>query len=459
MTSEGEEQFPFHQHVRSERAGEVFKPQDSSRSLRNLPTKLQLPTELQWRVMDFCADRATLWQLMHTSSGLRAEASKRFWADPHTYYHIEAPWLIDGGWPGNTGSDMTFLTHVENIEIEYGIEADALFRPRGENGPGDIEYDLVSSFWRTLKQRCPSVRRVVFNQTWHTRLQARRDVMSGGDLEGPLWLSACLKVLAPLTPPDVEVFAFVLTSAIYNANDPHGANGQLAPPRSDRTLYQYKTQKLSEEYEQRLSQQGTVRSPTRRSRSRWEESGQPLNYRAVLVPFKHFRGPVGTFEHLRYANERICSQRLGLGAVMIAALARHHSNDNKETPFACPMPYCTPPGFGCAQDWIVHAARTHANDLLSPRYQYRFDRWPSEIRPVYMQRKIEIFMKSQKIDLELKRLRRVWDEGDGQNRKDIEAAWMEQLESDEDWETGKLARESLLWTRFASRMRMWKRED
>jgi hypothetical protein len=86
MTSEGEEQFPFHQHVRSERAGEVFKPQDSSRSLRNLPTKLQLPTELQWRVMDFCADRATLWQLMHTSSGLRAEASKRFWADPHTYY-------------------------------------------------------------------------------------------------------------------------------------------------------------------------------------------------------------------------------------------------------------------------------------------------------------------------------------------------------------------------------------
>jgi hypothetical protein len=213
LTSEGEERTPFNQHVQRKSAGEGPPSQGLLPSLGNLPPTLKLPTELQWRIMDFCTDPATLWQFMHTSRELRTEASKRFWADPHTYYLIEAPWLIDGGGPGHTGYDMAFLTHVQNIEVEYSIDADALLRPRGENGLGSLMNNhLIVSFWSSLKQRCPSVRRVVFNQTWHTRLQSR------GDSEKPTWISLCLKVLIGIAPPEVEVSAFVLSSAIHNGS-------------------------------------------------------------------------------------------------------------------------------------------------------------------------------------------------------------------------------------------------
>jgi hypothetical protein len=55
---------------------------------------------------------------MHTSSKFRTEASKLFWGKGDAYFLVEAQWLLNKAYPGQSFWDMAFLTNVQNIEIE-----------------------------------------------------------------------------------------------------------------------------------------------------------------------------------------------------------------------------------------------------------------------------------------------------------------------------------------------------
>jgi hypothetical protein len=109
-TVEGELQMPFSRFVRSTEPtrspGVTFTP------------FLQLPTELQFRVIGFC-DAPTLYQLMHTSRNTRLEARKLFITNPDAWYCVDADWISRGCYPGNTSYDMQFLPLVEQLEVQF----------------------------------------------------------------------------------------------------------------------------------------------------------------------------------------------------------------------------------------------------------------------------------------------------------------------------------------------------
>lgn len=49
-------------------------------------------------------------------------------------------------------------------------------------------------------------------------------------------------------------------------------------------------------------------------------------------------------------------------------------------------------------------------------------------------------------------IKAAWNEREGHKQKEIERGWMEQLDNDKAWNTGKTARESKLWTHFSQQM-------
>ena len=117
MTLEGEERIPFSLYVQPDSAAAGSSCQATSFVCFNA-----LPDELKLRILSFCS-ASTLFQLMRVSSGLRTEASKLFWAHPNAYFLVEAQWLLDGGYPGYTHSDLAFLANVQNVQVDYRVGA------------------------------------------------------------------------------------------------------------------------------------------------------------------------------------------------------------------------------------------------------------------------------------------------------------------------------------------------
>lgn len=111
---------------------------------------------------------------MKVSSTLRTEASKLFWANTEAYVLIEAQWLLEGGYPGYTHSDLGFLAHVQNVEVDYWQGIDDRICPLHEDGTVEVQQDQITNFWESLVKRCPRAKRVIVNQCW-TSLQARKE--------------------------------------------------------------------------------------------------------------------------------------------------------------------------------------------------------------------------------------------------------------------------------------------
>ena len=85
---------------------------------RNSVDIYQTSEEIQLHILAMCST-STLFQLMHVSSKLRIEVSKLFWAKGDAYFLAEAQWLLDEAYSGHSFWDMDFLTHVQNLEVEY----------------------------------------------------------------------------------------------------------------------------------------------------------------------------------------------------------------------------------------------------------------------------------------------------------------------------------------------------
>ncbi|KAL1601574.1 hypothetical protein SLS60_006489 [Paraconiothyrium brasiliense] len=308
---------------------------------------------------------------------------------------------------------MSFLSKVQNIEIDYTVDADSHIEPRGDTSSTQSSDDLLKSFWEVLEKLFPNVRRVVLYQT-----SARNICFKSKGL------SVCLLRLWKACPPSVEATAFVA----WAAGGPVFRRGRIRANGESMTI---------ERSLYRLSDKGAL-----------EKVASRRKYQTVMIPMRTLDGPIGRFEKAKFIDERIQLQRRGLGVTMIEALDRHHFDDGGPGPFDCPMRYCrehfTEPG-----QWTFHAALEHVNDLIPGR---QFDGWPEEFRQMFRRRHIELYRLKEKNDINVKRIQREWDDADDDKRKEIKEAWMEQLSNDPDWDTGVPAEDSSLWKRFESWM-------
>jgi hypothetical protein len=415
LTSEGAERVPFYQHLHRTDAHNSAAVRSPEPKLVDLSPELQLPPELHLRVLEFCSDQKTLFQLMHTSPFLRAEASKTFWAEPQTYYSVDASWLLTGGHPGYTGYNMSFLPFVQNIEIDYGVSCDSIIAPRGHNNSSKPMEDVVESFWKALQERFASVKRVVLYQT------SARD---------PLQVSTNVTRLLKACPSSIHATVLITSSSmdiVFIRGRILNASNFSLGTHIKKALY-------------RLSDNGDM-----------EKLATRRTYQTVLIPMRTFNGPVGQFEKARFVDERTECQRRGLGATMIEALDRYHFDKDGPGSFDCPMRYCGD-RFTQSGQWTLHAALGHVNDLIPGR---QFEGWPEELQQELRRRQIKLFRLKEENAMCMKRIQQEWHDAGDDERMEIKGAWMEQLRNDPDWDTGVPAEDSSLWKRFESRMKKW----
>jgi hypothetical protein len=404
MTIDGEVRIPFHSYVGSEKT-----PPSTLSQTALLSDFSQLSTELQLRVLDLCS-APTLWQMMQTPM-FRIEAAKRFWAEPDTYYLVEAHWLLGGGHSGYTCYDLSFMAYVQNVEIEYDRLSDEKIAPIPDEVL-ELNYDKAREFWRTFRMRFPRAKRVVINKNWES-LPIRHPN------DEPIACS--LKVLVETCPIDLDISAFVLVG-------PSLRDGWWTKvPRAkdyQRVLY-------------RLADDGEWRKVT--------TSG--LGRKTVLMPPKRFHGPVGEFEGSFHEKERIELQLTGLGAVAIEAVDRHYFDKENPEPFHCPA-------FGCdvyfekAGQWTQHAAEAHSLDMFIAQPKIL----PRALQENFEERKNSLTREVEARRRKYRKIFKDWNEDGGKKRREIERSWIHQLDNDEAWNTGVKGADSELWERFKSIM-------
>jgi hypothetical protein len=314
MTSSGEERTPFHIYVSTSSICRDVSQQNTAFSTFN-----QLPAEIQLHIVAMCSV-STLFQLMHTSSKLRIEASKLFWGQRATYFLVEAEWLIDKAYPGQSFWDTAFLVNVQNVEVEYQPVISKKIRFH-ERGTQVIRQDLIDTFWAALKNWFPNIQKVILNQS--------KGSYGLEDDEEPFPLA--LQCLLQACPQSIEC------SLLYVEQKPQSVTG-IPQWRTDpwqRCLFQYADDR------------------------RWLKTEPERIRRTILMPPKQFKGPIGQYMRLRYqAHKKIPLQKFGLWPLMVEALDRYHFDEGCNEPFFCPLSGCTA-YFSQAGEWSVHAAEVH----------------------------------------------------------------------------------------------------
>lgn len=397
MTIDGEERIPFHSYVQCGTASARSPSQNSS-----IPQFSRLPVELQLRIISFCS-ASTLFQVMQVSSALRNEASKLFWAKTDAYFLIDAFWLMEGSHPGYNSLDLSFLPHVQNVEIDWKRSYDGEICRRHDEGI-HIQQEHVINHWKSFKKRFPNAKRVLFNQdriswVWDNETEP---------------ITQALRILVQHCPPEVEVFIFV----IQEENPTVSANtSDQSTVKRQRSLYQRSV--------------GDV----------WTRVGTGRHHKTVLVPMKYFHGTIGEVRRLRDEPERLLLQQYALWPLSLEALDRHHFDNGNYKPFSCPYSNCNA-YFREAGEWTVHAAESHIKDL---RNTGKFCILPDELKVVFEERERSLQgIREEMKEQSWKIINELVDEGIEKQRQ-IESEWMEQLENNKTWDTGEMAKERGLW--------------
>lgn len=428
ITFFGEELVPFHSYVRP--------VVDRSRSLSQsswFPKFRNLSAELQLHILTFCP-APTLYQLMQTSM-LRTEAAKLFWADPNTFYLIEAYWLIGGAHPGAhpgyTCYDLSFMAYAQNIEVEYDFALDKFIGPIRDVDEYydyvELDYGKAGEFWKNFQRRFPCAKKVVINQKWESVSSRQHDDELGiCCLKDNVPVACCLKALIEACPEEISVFAYVLVEVDSGCCK---RTVRPVPNNWHRVLYQ-------------LTEEGKWKNVTT----------SELERKTVLMPFKKFHGPVGEFEKFRYEEKRNLLALYGLGVLAVEALDRFYFDREDPEPFHCPVSGCDV-DFDQAGQWTQHAAEMHNEDLMVDLMaKSRFDILPNALQHVFEERKKGLEQESKAIAVKYNKIYRDWNEEGSEKRREIEHGWMYQLENDELWDTGVKAADSKLWKWFTTMM-------
>lgn len=391
LTKHGERRTPFFAYVHP---GPIPDP-TQERSLDQFRFN-NLPAELQFRILAFCPPN-TLFQMMRVSSNIRSEASRLFWTQPDTYFVIEGQWLEHGAFPGHAYWDMAFLPYVENVEVIHRGN------PRlgvGPQEPVETGHDPITTFWNNLTLRFPRAKKVLLNS--HKESDSLEDHVNGFPMAPQLLLPAC--------PRHIDASALVLE----RDHPPEGV---------------YQRELKWRRWAYWLAKDGS-----------FEKSEQETRRRTVSMAPKQFTGPVGEFYKLHHElYHKKMPQGFGIFALMVEAKERHHFDGGKHRPFRCVHDYCR--GFHCDKpgEWTAHVAKEHGHDEILVQYVL-----PKGLSDEFSDRYVALREEAEGILTRFRGLMAAWQEQDGVKKRNMTHAFLEQLDNDEAWATGKPAMESSL---------------
>jgi hypothetical protein len=399
MTPGGEELVPFHIHVRPSCTSTV-----ASQHSATLSTFLKLLEELQLHILTMCS-ASSLFQLMHTSSKLRIEASKLFWGRRNVYFLVEAQWLLDHAYPGQSYWDMAFLANVQNVQVDCSPTLSRKICPkRGETR--QIQHTLLHVFWTSLQNRFPNLKSVIINHN--------EERTSWDDEKEPFPLA--LQLLLRACPQ------YITSSVLFLEMMPQGTVSRM----------DWRTAT----WQRCLFQQTETGD--------WRKSKPESTSKTVIMPPKKFNGPVGRFSNMEYQlYYTIRLQRFGLWPLMVEALDRHHFDLGRSTSFACPLSGCTA-YFYQAGEWTVHAATQHYQEWESLLEVLPSTSAGAELR----ERCKALDQKTAEVHAQYSEIRNAWTLSNETIQGEIKRSWIEQIDSDAAWETEEKGEKSRLWQDF-----------
>lgn len=399
MTPGGEERVPFHVHVRPSNH-DAFASQHGA-TLSAFP---QLPEELWLSILSMCSD-SSLFQLMHTSSKLRIEASKLFWGRRNVHFLVEAQWLLDKAYPGHSYWDMAFLANVQNVEVECQPTISQRICQRREE-TREIQHTRITIFWASLLDKFPNVKVVMINHneertSWH-------------DKKEPFPLA--LQLLLRACPQGITSSVLFLEKK----PQPIGSTTDWRTAKWQRCLFQ------------------------QTARGEWCKSEPDGVRKTVLMPPKQFNGPVGRFGSIGYQlYYHIRLQQFGLWPLLVEALDQHYSSLGHNASFTCPLPSCTA-YFDQAGEWTVHAAEVHYQEWESMLAILPSTSIGAKLR----NRREALDQKKAEVQERFREIRDAWITGDETTQREMKRTWVEQINSDAAWETEEKGEKSRLWLEF-----------
>jgi hypothetical protein len=368
----------------------------------NFPPFLQLPRELQLRIVHFC-DEATLFQLMHTSSVVRSDAKKLFWSNPNAWYHVSGEWLLAGGFTGHTPYAVDFLCNVQRVEIHFE-NIDSFFDDwidgerkllYDEEQPARTLDEQIEDLWCLLGTLCPRLTHVVVSES--ACRQAMRDA---------------LKTLVEKCPAPISVTASYLQRTLPGFN-----------------VKRHRVKKAS-------TNNGTT--------IHWPILDRNWTRQIILLPLKEFRGPVGAFQRTYHALE-IWGYRLdSLRLLCVEVIEKHHFGTEYRA-FNCPKPGC-PAYFTLPGQWPAHVDVSDGHEFeapVPPEYAIRIAENKEEVRRTYYRDRWDA------IDA----MRAQWGEDGSEQRRAVEHAFLQQIEQDPLYACSKPAKETVLWRDYQMYMK------
>jgi hypothetical protein len=375
------------------------------------PQFQQLPVELQLHVLLFCDD-ATLFQLTHVSHVLRNDARKLFWSAPDAWYRIDGHWLFSGGLPAGQHYAMDFLANLQQLEVDFHHmrcfweEFNDGLRTEGHND--DLSWDFekrIHAFWQVLQWRFPRVVRIVISESVPRRAGAP--------------LPDDLKMIALLCPPGISTLVSVLRCKV-------GDSGHAT-----RHLVQHIAGKDGEtEY--------------------WKLINTTWTRQIVLLPPKHWRGPVGAYLRLRYKLECFKLMNRAATCILLLAAIEQHQLSSHSGLYTCPGPVCEAQ-FMLPGQWALHAVDTQHRCFAVPPAQYQalFDE---------REQRLERFVQEE-FHQPIERLRNSCGQAGSRQRQDTEQAFLFQLEHDPEYAHSKPGRECSTWIRYTRDVYEYARDE
>ncbi|KAF2675687.1 hypothetical protein K458DRAFT_323970 [Lentithecium fluviatile CBS 122367] len=374
------------------------------------PRFQELPAELRLHILAYC-DAPTLFQLLHVSSAVRAEAKRLFWSQPDVWYCVEGTWLVAGGWPGLTTTDLPFLASVEQVEVHFNHEMAIRddWETRTCTGAPSVRTqsieELAQGFWQTLQRLFPRAACVTVSES-----KARMAVDAPPD---------DLAAVVRMCPAGIRASAALVEEEELEgeADSPH------VRLRRERCLWRW---------------DGEVGG--------WERVGRRWVRRSVLPPPKPFCGPVGAFFRNNHQCTRYCMRSRAVRYLLLEARERHHF-DGRYEPFACLHPGCrarfTRPGA-----WTVHAVETCHDQSEEPPTP------PATFRAAFVQLEESLSrIRQRDVDGELESMRQAWGQEGSRERTYAERAFLRQLEQDPLYAHGGPASETSTWASYQALMR------
>ncbi|PVH93432.1 hypothetical protein DM02DRAFT_733124 [Periconia macrospinosa] len=331
-TRHGEIRVPFIHYLSQPNASRPNAPLNAS-----FPQFTLLPPELQLRIIQYC-EKSTLFQLLHTSSLIRAEAAKLLFSDPKAIYWIDAKWLLEGGYSGDTLYDLEFMKYVEHLYIDFLWMHEQTWMNRADWGTysgteeeavtgayGDMDNN-IKKFWGTVQHRFPRLKHVMLGDD-HDR----------SSLQVP---PIVFTKVGEMSPASIQV-----SLALFHRGD--GSTSR----RLERGVWQRRL----DTYQADVDPDAKARWIKHLS---WKE---PL----VTIPYRVLNGPVGKFQDFYIRQEQQDGQQWATRVYKIAAVEKGYLDlDTPDYSFCCSVQGCDAV-FKQPEEYTSHAIET-AHDKKHP---------------------------------------------------------------------------------------------